>query len=507
MNQLRSHINVKNLCIVTAVVFILSLIPIFVLAFYNHPAADDFYYSVKTYHAFTETGSFGETLKAAGTQVTETYGDWQGTFSAVFLFALHPAVFGDGLYFLSTFILVPLFIGATLFLSGVILKKYMGVSTPVYLIISLAVLYCSIQFAPDPCQAFYWWNGSVYYTMFYTFAEILFSLLLLYLKSDKRWQKILCGALSLPLAVIVGGGNYVTALAGSLLLAFAVLYLAAVKRDKRVILAAVVLALLLAAFAFSVASPGNTIRYEEHDEHHSALQAIAVSFYYSIRMIATFSRVTELFIFALLCPFIYRTVSRLRFSFRYPLLFSFFSFCIYTAQFAPHAYAYFSPGPGRMVNLYYFSYFWLMLANLFYFCGWLAKKKNFSADTLIRALKKPQYFSVAAALLILVLAAPMTFDAPEGDGWDYKNYTMFNAGYSVASGEAKQFDEEYKARLDIYHDDAVKEVELHHFTKAPKLLVYGDLHEDPNFRWANVPLAKIYHKNYVTVLPAEMPTE
>lgn len=69
---------------------------------------------------------------------------------------------------------MPLFIGATLLLAGVILKKYMGVSTPVYLIISLAALFCCIQFAPDPCQAFYWWNGSVYYTAFYALAEILF---------------------------------------------------------------------------------------------------------------------------------------------------------------------------------------------------------------------------------------------------------------------------------------------------------------------------------------------
>lgn len=87
--------NTKKMAYLAVIFFILTLIPIIVVFFYSYPRQDDFYYGIKTVHAVRETGSVIETLKAAGAQVAETYQDWQGSFSAVFLFALHPGIWGE----------------------------------------------------------------------------------------------------------------------------------------------------------------------------------------------------------------------------------------------------------------------------------------------------------------------------------------------------------------------------------------------------------------------------
>lgn len=76
------------------------MVPLVILAAYCYPCADDFRFGLYPHLAFEQTGSVWAALAGAAREVHETYFDWQGTFSAVLLFALQPAVFGEGLYWL-----------------------------------------------------------------------------------------------------------------------------------------------------------------------------------------------------------------------------------------------------------------------------------------------------------------------------------------------------------------------------------------------------------------------
>ena len=75
---------------------VLMLVPMLLVARYNVPCADDYHFGAPTHAAWQATHSLAAVVKAAGEKVAERYANWQGTYSAMFLMALQPAVFGNG---------------------------------------------------------------------------------------------------------------------------------------------------------------------------------------------------------------------------------------------------------------------------------------------------------------------------------------------------------------------------------------------------------------------------
>lgn len=141
------------------------MVPLFILAAYCYPCADDFRFGLYPHLAFQQTGSVWAALAGAARQVYETYFNWQGTFSAVFLFALQPAVFGEGVYWLCPVVMfAALFWGAVrIFRAG---GKVLGAGRKTTELALLLYLLVCTQLVQSPAQAFYWWNGAVYYVFF-----------------------------------------------------------------------------------------------------------------------------------------------------------------------------------------------------------------------------------------------------------------------------------------------------------------------------------------------------
>ena len=111
----------------------LSLIPIFAGAFFSHPIADDYKYA-RFVHAAAEENGAAAFLPSALETVADTYMNWQGTYSAVFLFALQPGGVYSGMYFLTTFIIVGSVVAATYFLMYTLVRRVIG-SKGVYAVI------------------------------------------------------------------------------------------------------------------------------------------------------------------------------------------------------------------------------------------------------------------------------------------------------------------------------------------------------------------------------------
>ena len=83
-----------------------ALLPLLLLGRYAVPAADDFSYGSLAHVAFVESGSVMDAAAAAFDKTLESYYSWQGTFSAIFLMALQPAVFSEALYALTPLIML-----------------------------------------------------------------------------------------------------------------------------------------------------------------------------------------------------------------------------------------------------------------------------------------------------------------------------------------------------------------------------------------------------------------
>ena len=97
-------------------VLIGSIIITIKLGMYAMPQVDDFRYGSLTKHAWDNTHNYYEVIKKAFTVVKQTYYDWQGTYSAIFMMALQPGIFGTEYYSISTpFLLITLLIGIYFF--------------------------------------------------------------------------------------------------------------------------------------------------------------------------------------------------------------------------------------------------------------------------------------------------------------------------------------------------------------------------------------------------------
>lgn len=94
-----------------AALFLLTLIPIFVLGQYARPAADDYGYGIFTHWAVQTGEGF---LRAVWHTATGYYKSWQGTFSALALMSLTPCIWSEQAYWITPVVmLLALVIGTT----------------------------------------------------------------------------------------------------------------------------------------------------------------------------------------------------------------------------------------------------------------------------------------------------------------------------------------------------------------------------------------------------------
>ena len=75
-------------------VLVAVLVPLLLISAYNHSYADDWHYGVWAHLALQQTGNVGAAIVTALQQVGKAWFDWQGTYSAIFLMAIEPSVFG-----------------------------------------------------------------------------------------------------------------------------------------------------------------------------------------------------------------------------------------------------------------------------------------------------------------------------------------------------------------------------------------------------------------------------
>ena len=99
----------KNMAKFLVCCFVLSLLPILALSFFNHPVMDDFNYGILTRHALEENSGLAvipAVLRAAVQRAENLWHEWQGTYSFAVIGALRPSIISERLTFIQTFILV-----------------------------------------------------------------------------------------------------------------------------------------------------------------------------------------------------------------------------------------------------------------------------------------------------------------------------------------------------------------------------------------------------------------
>lgn len=452
---------------------LVSIVPLLIVGFYNHPSMDDFYYGTLTAHAWTESGSWMEVLKAALKTVHDTYFEWQGTFSGIFLMSLQPSVFGECWYPLGTMlILSSLFIGI-FSLVRTLNQEFLQLRKSHIFLVFLTLFTFSIQLVPFPRQSYYWFNGSAFYTLFFVLSLMLWSMVWRLPKMQSKSLVFFGTTLSCLLAFLVGGGNYVSALQSVLVLGNLTFY-QIVKKGKNILPMALILMVLLCALTISILAPGNGLRQKEIPIHPSLLKATMMALYHSSIYVFKWTNLYVLGMLTFLLPFIAQTLANHSFSYKKPWLLPMGSFLLFSAGFAPSLYG-MGNLPERVLNINFLLFVLLATINAFYFTGWYFQKH--------KPAKPANYLFVGSLLLLAAFVQNPDIAAKE-------------AVQSLASGQIQKYDAEANQRLKPFQDKSIRTVVVEPFTVQPSLLYIQDFDREPT-NWKNESAAAFYGKDEV----------
>lgn len=477
----------KAMAIILTALFFLALIPLLQLSVYTRPVLDDFSYSCNTARTWRETGSLLQVLSTAADEVVYINQTWQGTFSAIFLFSLQPGIFSDRLYFLTTLIMLGALSAGTAYFLHAVFVRCLGADRWTWLTITMVLLLLSTQCLPYANQAFFWYNGSVYYTFFYGIELILLALALKLPRSEKRGTFVRRSILLCLLAVFVSGGNYSSALLTCvLLLGFAVRGLLRRTRGRGVMCAAFILS--LGGLSVSVLAPGNDTR-AALNTGMPVLTAVLKSFVNGAQLIGSFSTLMVLAGMLLLLPLFWTSAGACPLGFRRPLLAAVVTFCLFSAQLTPSLYAMSNIGGERQADLYYYSFLLLLTLNVFYGTGWLRRRLERGRD---EEKVNPRGWSAAFLLLIAMVAGMGVLTAT------FSSITTLSAISSLRSGQARAYAREMDERIALYQDDSLADVVVKPITDMPDLFVSDGLLTDPKY-WTNNVIGSYYDKNSVVV--------
>lgn len=476
-------LSVRIIAAVLMLLFLLSLIPLLAISFYNRPAADDYSFGILTVHTWRETNSVFQTILTAFSQVKKTYLDWQGTFSAIFLFALQPGVFGEQYYFITTFLMLGIFVIGTFYFLYIVCTYYMKMEKSGWLIVSVCVLTLSIQLVFSARESFYWFNGGVYYTFYYSISLILFGIVLRI--RDRKKKSVIQIMIAGLLAFFIGGGNYTTALVTAILLFFLAILFTYQKNPSKIAVW-IVLGLLLIGLGISAAAPGNAVRAASPDIHPmSPPKAIFYSFYYMMEKIGEWTNPLLIAGILFVIPLFWKAAKQNSFSFRYPLLVVLFSFGVLASQMTPPLYAIGTIGAERQIDIYYYAFVLILFLNWFYCVGWACKK--------IECKKKSELgYSVAFLLFTLFLVFVGCISE------NYKGMSSISAFRSIKSGKAQTYAAEMDARLTLYHDPLIEDVVVEPLSVIPGVLKPDSVQSDSS-NWQNEAIADFYDKNSVSL--------
>lgn len=243
--------------VISVALFVLTLIPIILIAPFGHATGDDLGYGAHVMQALRDgTGIAGAVSNIAGEIVSKWY-TWQGTWASIFLFCIEPGVFGEKFYTIVPLLAVAMFCIGTGYFLYHFLTRVMRISRSAFVTIFSLLSILAIQYMPYMRGGIFWYTSVAHYLIPYCAAMVSAVFADRFLQSGQN--KYLAGMCLLM--AYLGGASYPAIVLSLELTLLLILYAAADGRmSRRCLLILLPLALMLAGFAVSAAAPGNKVR-------------------------------------------------------------------------------------------------------------------------------------------------------------------------------------------------------------------------------------------------------
>ncbi len=463
----------------------------FAIAFYDHPAADDYSFGKFVYQALENGDGLLGVLAAMVYTARFYYFNWQGTFTAILLFSVQPGVFGAQLYWIAPVILISTYLIALFYFVRTVVVFCMDGDQAVADIVFCVLALLSTQTLPSAVQSFYWWNGAVYYTFFTALFLFQVGLELKLCREFRIGRYVVCCLL----AFFIGGGNYITALwsigfAGPLF-AYKTIREGMLK-SRRFMLP---LVLVLGSFVLSVIAPGNAVRQECFTgSSYPAAKAIVASFQCATDSVNSFTSpivlisVVFLFPFLMKLPALGNGAEGRRFLIGSVALWVLLV-GLFVASFAPTLYGMGSYGEERVHNIRYFEFLIMIFATEAILCQYLMLVLSGDQISKIGNQKTP---CVAAGALAIVCLASMVYPGR------CDALTSLSALRSLVTGEAASYSSINASNDALLAASNGGTVELEPLDGVPSTLCYNTFGVDAG-DYQNVVAAEYYGLDAITV--------
>lgn len=462
---------------------VVLLLPLFWLALYVRPSADDYDYALLTHEAILQGGSIFALLAAAWNTVVKFYMIWQGTYSSAFVMSLQPGIWGPKAYIATPFLILAFSFVCILFAAYYVNLRFVKKSRLYPVTLATVILTILYLWIPSPCQGLFWFNGAAHYIPWFFLTLVNITLIFEMDMSHGKRRKYLFLFASVILSFIISGGNQITAFA-NILLMLAFLILAPGRRRLDALLP---LCFAVLGFIIMFVAPGNALR-QSNFERKTALETVIRVLRHSIPLFSSwisFDWVISLVIMTPLALDIARHKRR-EIPWWVLILSVLISFAVLCGMLCVIYMPTGSYGDGRVTNVIWFAFMffsWICYCILWvYLIG--HKIVEIGPDS-----RSWQWTVITIACLAMLFA---------GQSRNARS-SSFDAFFTLRYGAAQQYAAELDARYPIYNDPSVTEVALAPLSSRPALLFHLDLETDPS-QWPNNTLAQYYHKDAVYIL-------
>ena len=485
-DRICKFLSVKNISWVAFFFFVISLIPICYLSFFNRASGDDYGYGVYTRAAWMGSHSLMEVAKAVGETVRQYYVSWQGTWFSIAVFSLQPEVFQDHGYVLVVFLMLFLWIGSTILLFWQLFKKECGFSRRSVLLVIWVYLLISIQFVPSTKSAIFWFNGCAHYMLPFAMCQIVVWSLIRFVKNYQIRYLALCSALML----LLGGSSYQPALFSLIVSGYFMLLFFLEHKNKKVFLLLIPVILETIGLVISMKAPGNKVRGGEEFglSFGRAFGTIGKCFLEGARDAAGYLQEKPLVFVGLAVLFLIlleANISTGKKRQKHPLIGMLALLCLYCAMQAPEIYAGVEVSRG-VDNTNFLVFLLAALGCLEIMASWIIERMGTEESLLHKKVVIPGLFCC------FVLLAFLRSGIKNSTSWVCLEY--------IGSGQAADYKEQMELQTSILTDERVKNAVIPFINDEQGPLMSMPATDDPG-AWTNFVMSQFYGKDCVIAMP------
>ena len=509
-------IDIKKLRICLTALYILSLIPMLAIGFYDWPSVDDFSMALQPHQTFVASGSFPATIVSVFAKTIVIYNTWVGYFFSSFMTCLCPSIFGEKYYVLVVFVILgTLTFGVIYFFDTLftVIWKLERDLVKCAEMLTLLVIVNSIPNGTVRAEAFYWWSGAVNYTFMLSLSFVWLGMLMRLCFEDRGKKDTVRLALFCVLSFLLGGGNYMTALVVAVLAFLAGFIIVMVKlgkfrlettfpsQNRRLSLMFIPLVLNICGLIVSAIAPGNTIRSGGQVGSGASPIKVILRSYYTVfdTCLGQMLRWEVIVALVILGVLFWKMSGKMQQKLLHPFLFTAFAISITAACMVPPLFAVDNLGGGRIVATIWIQFVIVLVLTEFYLITYIRQniriKDNEGSGT---SEKDKEVLSYTSSVLVLVCAITFVFESALFLHVDPHYYSATSAAFDICSGSAGRYLAEKKERLSVLLDENEQNPRFEPHSVRPELLYQSDIYEDATI-WENTVVATYYGKESVAI--------